>query len=302
MPLAYNPTKRDGRSVADENEVRVLKAIRHFGHLRRQEVAIAVWPKSSPKSSYIMAWRTIRRLVEKGLLLERQNSLGGRSLVLAARGVARLRDLDIRAHEGYELAFDGPQFFHRTLGTCYLLERARGGDEVFGEYSILRGWSPLTREYVSSRFRKIPDGLIVYSGEALGLRGDLKAADWVEVESAFKQYDDIKRALAILTTSSHLTEDGGITLNKLVFVFDSRQRHDRQIIRYIKRFLKEHPGVDEQLVMQAIVFARCFVDAPFTWHGVQEVTAWDVVQSGGAAVADLDSIPDDFEPDSTEES
>jgi hypothetical protein len=209
--------------------------------------------------------------------------------------VARLRDLDIRAHEGYELAFDGPQFFHRTLGTCYLLEKARAGSEVFGEYSILRGWSPLSREYTSERFRKIPDGLVVYSGESVGLRKDLRVADWVEVESAFKQYDDIKRALSILTKNATLTESGDVALNKLVFVFDSRQRHDRQILRYIKRFLKETPGLSDQLVMEEIVFARCFVDAPFTWHGVQEVTAWDIVKSGGAAVEDVDSVGDDPE-------
>ena len=244
-----------------------------------------------------MAWRTVNRLLKAGLLLERQNSLGGRSLVLGARGVARLRDLDIRAHEGYELAFDGPQFFHRTLGTAYLLEKARNGNEVFGEYAILRGWSPLTREYTSERFRKIPDGLVFYSGTAVGVRADVRLADWVEVESAFKEYDEIKRALAILTKNATLTEDGSVVLNKLVFVFDARQRHDRQILRYVKKFLQENPHLDPQLVMEEIVLARCFVDVPFTWHGVQEVTAWDVISSGAMAVGDLDSMPDDVSTD-----
>lgn len=297
MPIPYNPTRRDGRAVALENEIRVLKAVRHFGHLRRQEIAMAAWPKSSEKSAYIMAWRTVNRLLKAGLLLERQNSLGGRSLVLGARGVARLRDLDIRAHEGYELAFDGPQFFHRTLGTAYLLEKARNGNEVFGEYAILRGWSPLTREYTSERFRKIPDGLVFYSGTAVGVRADVRLADWVEVESAFKEYDEIKRALAILTKNATLTEDGSVVLNKLVFVFDARQRHDRQILRYVKKFLQENPHLDPQLVMEEIVLARCFVDVPFTWHGVQEVTAWDVISSGAMAVGDLDSMPDDVSTD-----
>lgn len=293
MPIPYHPTQRDGRAVADENEVKVLRAVRHFGHLRRQEIAMAGWPKSSAKSAYIMAWRTVNRLLKNGLLLERQNSLGGRSLVLGSRGVARLRDLDIQSHEGYELAFDGPQFFHRTLGTAYLLEKARNGDEVFGEYAILRGWSPLSREYTSERFRKIPDGLIVNSGASQGLREGFRVADWIEVESAFKQYDEIKKALSILTKDSTLTQDGNISLNKLVFVFDSRQRHDRQILRYIKKFLKENPHLSEELVMREIILARCFVDVPFTWHGVQEVSAWDVVSTGSVAVEDLDSIPDD---------
>lgn len=290
MPVPYHPTSKDGRAVADDNEVRVLKAVRHFGHLRRQELAMAVWPKSSAKSSYVMAWRTVNRMLKAGQLLERQNSLGGRSLVLAAKGVSRLRDLDIRSQEGYELAFDGPQFFHRTLGTAYLLEKARAGTEVFGEYSILKGWAPVTRDFARERFSKIPDGLVVYSGAAAGLRDDVRVADWVEVESAFKSYEDIRKALVILTKNATLSANGDLLLNKLVFVYDSRQRHDRQILRYIKKFLSENPGLSEEAVMQEIVFARCFVDVPFTWHGVQEVTAWDVVSSGKDAVEELDSL------------
>jgi len=44
MPLPYKPTEKDGRAVADHNDLKVLKAIRLFGHLRRQEVAMAAWP------------------------------------------------------------------------------------------------------------------------------------------------------------------------------------------------------------------------------------------------------------------
>lgn len=290
MPHPYNPTARDGRAVADDNEIKVLKAVRHFGHLRRQEIAMAVWPKSSDKSAYIMAWRTVNRMLKAGMLLERQNSLGGRSLVLAAKGVSRLRDLDIMSHEGYELAFNGPQFFHRTLGSCYLLEKAKKGDQVFGEYAILRGWSPIDRKYTSERFKKIPDGLVTYSGASAGLREHVRLADWVEVESAFKSYDEIKKALAILTKDATLSKDGNVVLNKLVFVYDSRQKHDRQILRYIRKFLGENPHLSDEAVMQEIVFARCFVDVPFTWHGIQEVTAWELASNGAAGVEDLDSL------------
>lgn len=278
MPIAYKPTTKDGRAIAEENEIRVLEAVRHFGHLRRQEIAMAVWPRSSVKSAYVMAWRTIKRMLEQNLLLEKANTLGGYSLVLAAKGVARLRDLDIASQEGYELAFNGPQFFHRTLGTNYLLERARAGDSIYGEYSLLKGWSPLDKEYVRDRFRKIPDGLIVHSGAAAGLRDGTRVADWVEVESAFKPYEEVRKALALLTMDSQLTRDGTVLLNKLVFVYDSRHKHDKQLLRYIARFLKEVPSLSADLVLAEIVLARCFVDVPFTWRGVEERTALDLMR------------------------
>ncbi|KWU17890.1 hypothetical protein [Burkholderia cenocepacia] len=297
MPLAYTPTAKDGRAVADDNELRVLQAVRHFGHLRRQEVATAAWPRSPARSAYVMAWRTIRRMLEQSLLLEKANSLGGYSLVLAAKGVARLRDHDIAAQEGYELAFNGPQFFHRTLGTNYLLERARAGDSIYGEYALLKGWSPLDKEYVRDRFRKIPDGLIVHSGASAGLRDGTRVADWVEVESAFKPYEEVRKALALLTMDSQLTRDGGVLLNKLVFVFDSRHKHDRQLMRYISKFLKEVPHLSPDLVLNEIVLARCFVDVPFSWHGVEERTALDLMKETANFGDDLGALASDSDTD-----
>ncbi|PNG50102.1 MULTISPECIES: hypothetical protein [unclassified Variovorax] len=285
MPQPYTPTTKDGRAVADENELRILKALRHFGHLRRQEVASAVWPRSSGTSAYVMAGRTVKRMLSKGMLLEKANTLGGYSLVLASKGVARLKDFDIVAQEGYELAFNGPQFFHRTLGTNYLIERARAGDEIFGEYALLKGWSPVDKEYVRERFRKIPDGLIVYSGATAGFTDGTRVADWVEVESAFKPYEEVKKALELLTRDSQLTKSGGLLLNKLVFVYDSRHKHDKQLLRYIAKFLKEYPGLTPELVLAEIILARCFVDVPFSWHGVEETTALDLMRAAG----DLDT-------------
>lgn len=298
MPYPYNPTQKDGRTVADDNEVRVLTTIRHFGHLRRQEVASAVWPTSSSKSAYVMAARTVRRMLEKGLILERPNSLGGFSLVLAAKGVTRLKDYDIVAQEGYDLAFNGPQFFHRTLGTNYLIERARAGDEIFGEYALLKSWSPLDKNYVREKFKKIPDGLIVYSGARAGLTGTTRVADWVEVESAFKSYEEVKKALELFTRQSTLNKEESVLLNKLVFVYDSRHKHDRVLLRYMAKFLKENPSISAEQVLSDIVMARCIVDVPFTWHGVEERTALDLMLEAGTLGIDLEEEQTPEYPDS----
>lgn len=288
MPIPKHPTPTDGRKVADQNELSVLKAVRHFGHLRRPEIATAVWPSSSNKSAYSMAIRTIRRMLDKGQLLVKVNSLGGESLVLASKGVARLREEDILAQEGYELAFNGPQFFHRTLGTNYLLERARKGDSIFGEFALLKGWAPIDKDYVRDRFKKIPDGLICYSGKSAGIADGSNVADWVEVESAFKPYEEVKKALSLLTKSSQLTADGQLLLNKLVFVYDSRQKHEKQLLRYIRKFLQENPQVEPELVLNEIVFAECFVDYPFAWHGVAEDTALSKLRAAGDTVDEAD--------------
>lgn len=286
MPVPYNPTPKDGRSVAETNDLKILRALRLFGHLRRQELAIGCWPASSPKSAYIMACRTVKRMVKAGLILEKDNTLGGKSLVLASKGVAKLKDLDMNAQEGYDLAFDGPQFFHRTLGNSYMLDKARTGCEVFGEYALLKGYSPVHRDFVRDKFNKIPDGLIVYSSKTLGFKDGLRGADWVEVESAYKSYEDIRKALLLLTRGSELNNAGDVTLNKLVFVFDGRQKHERTILRAIKQFLKEKPELSPEIILSEIILAKCFVEPPFVWHGVVENSAADLFKLPGNSLDD----------------
>lgn len=238
---------------------------------------MAVWPNSPANSAYIMSCRTTTRLLKAAMLLERPNILGGFSLILGAKGVKRLKDADLVSQEGYELAFDGPQFFHRTVGTCYLLEKARAGSEVFGEYSLLKGWAPVKKDFVRDTFKKIPDGLIVYSGEHLGLRQGMRAADWVEVESAYKPYDELRKGLSILRKQSSLNQNDTLTLNKLVFVYDSRQNHEKHILRAINQFLKEHPELGRTEILESIVLAKCFIDPPFVWHGVLEKSALELL-------------------------
>ncbi|MDO8417772.1 MAG: hypothetical protein Q7S87_16350 [Agitococcus sp.] len=275
MPIPNHPTTKYGRIVAAENDLRVLSTVRHFGYLRRHEIAMAVWPKSTPKSSYIMACRTVTRLIKDGKLVDRPNSLGGMALILTNKGVSSLRDVGIDAQDGYDLNVNGPQFFHRTMGTNYLLEKARYGDEVFGEYAILKGWSTLDLEMVRRQFHKIPDGLILHSGAAHGLRPGVHLVDWVEVESGFKSYEDVKKAFMLVSKGAELSRDGNLILNKLVFVFDSRNTHENRLLQYLKKFLAENLQLSADLVMEAIILVRCYLDVPLTWHGIDEATAAD---------------------------
>lgn len=287
------PTYKSGRAIKLQNELEVLKAIRFFGHLRRAEIALAVWPMSESKSAYVMASRTITSLKDQDLVLERPNILGGTSYILNAKGVNKLRSMDISASEGYELSFNGPQFFHRTIGTCYLLEKAKQGDKIYGEYSILKGWTPLDREATKLKYAKAPDGLIVRSGKKHGLRDGHSLADWVEVESAFKSYKNIKKALSILLKDSTLDQKGMVSLDKIIFVYDNRQKHERQLLRYIHKFLSENKSISKDILLDNIIFARCYIDVPFVWHGVKEFVATDLYNNTELLNTDLDSVTDE---------
>lgn len=296
MPIAYNPTTVDGRSIADKNEIEVLKAVRYFGHLRRTEVARAVWPRSSHKSAYAMAHRTVHRMLTKGYLLERANTLGGLSLVLASRGVAKLREWDISSVEGYDMSsIAGPQFFHRTVGTCFLIDRSRNEEMVFGEYAVNRNWAPLTVEQLKQYYRKIPDGLTLSRGSARGYADTFKAMDWIEVESAFKPEAEL---LKIITLGLRLPEPvplaRQIVMDQVVFVYDTRQGHEARILRTLRAYLRDNPGLNDPERLSHIVFARAHIDVPLQWHGVSEHTAWELLTGASVDEPEADPVADEI--------
>jgi hypothetical protein len=277
MGYAFNPTKKDGRKIALENELKVLKAVRHFGHLRRHEIAMAVWPTTSKDSSYIMASRTVSRMLQKGLLLDKPNSLGGTSLVITTKGATLLKNHGLSTTEGYDLALRGAHLNHRYLGTCYLLEKAKRGDDIYGEYAIMRGWAPLSRDQARDRYGKIPDGLIMSSGEIHGMSADVKVLDWVEVEVGYKPYAEVEPILNLLKMSPYMNESGTLILGKLIFAYDSQYPHDRRLLSYLRRFLSANPELDGEAVLKEVVLARCYVDLPLVWRGVEEASVWDLL-------------------------
>lgn len=292
MPRAYSPTEVDGRSVAEENEVDVLKAVRYFGHLRRTEVARAVWPRSSHRSAYLMAHRTVKRMLAKGYLLERSNTLGGVSLVLAARGVAKLRERDIASVEGYDMSsISGPQFFHRTVGTCFLIDRSRNDEMVFGEYAIHRNWAPVTLDAFKQVYRKIPDGITVAAGGARGYSETYRTLDWIEVESAFKPEAELLKVIQLgLRLPEPVAHADKLVLDQVVFVYDTRQGHESRILRTLRAYLRAHPDANDPERLSHIVFARAHIDVPMQWHGVSEHTAWELL-NGVNADNPIDAVP-----------
>jgi hypothetical protein len=222
---------------------------------------------------------TVKRLIASGELEERPNSLGGMSLILSPRGARRLSNFEIEADDGRSLSsVDGPQFYHRTLGNRYLIEKLRDGATAFSEYAFIKNRAPVTRAQMSERFNKFPDGLLVYPGAPRGLASHLYAADWVEVESSFKSTDDIEKMIRIATRAgSYLNAQENIILERVVFVFDIRQRHEKTLTSYLKReVLSKFPDEAPQL-LNSIVFARVCIRTPLVWESYTEVTAAELL-------------------------
>lgn len=273
--LISNLQRPDNRAVALQKDFAVLKLIEKFGHLRRSEIARGLSPRSPAKYALKIARRVVRRLLEDGLLVERWNALGGKSLVLSNRGALRLQAIDIKARSGYDLSnVSGPQFYHRTLGSCYLLERAAFGDEVYGEYAINTSRGVVGRVEIAQRFGKIPDGLITVPGPARGIDSGLDAADWLEVESSYKRAADLDRTFRVAyRVGEFLNIRETVILDRVILVYNAAQRHERMLLNHVKRYVRENPVPNIEAILGSIVLVSCNISLPLAFKGYNERSA-----------------------------
>lgn len=261
------------RATADENELSVLKLTHDFGHVRRAEVARAIWPTSSTRMAEKMTQRTVRRLLGKSQLGEVPNILGGLSLILTKSGAARLREWDIDARQGGDMSsITGPQFYHRMLGTCYLIERQIRGHTSYGEHAIASGRAPARQDELERRFKKLPDGLVLVPGVERGYaRGGL-VAEWIEVESSRKPYQELRRILDVGWECGAFLDDARtIMLDRVVFVYNGRQGHEHPIAKALEQYiLARRPDVPS-VFLSSIALARCDIRTPLVWRGHEEI-------------------------------
>lgn len=257
----------DGNLTAAKNEINVLRSIRHFGHLRISELARINWPRAaSRESAQESARRTVNRLLEAKQLKLRTNTLGERSFVLAGAGAARLQaELGVAARDGYDIySVSGPTFYHRTLCTAYLAERAADGDTVWGEYALGKDWGPFTYSQLEECLGKRPDGLVKLAPTTLTKRGlSSQLAEYydvVEVESAVKPDAELDRVLAVA-----LRLDNRI-FDRLVLVYDTDSRHERRIVKSWRRVFRaaqsNNGELDEQLLAGYVELARMQLAKP----------------------------------------
>jgi hypothetical protein len=278
-PFPVNAPAEASQIIAARNDLACLAAIGLFGHCRQVELALAGWPHNPRGSAEVLAGRAIQRLLERGHIIERRNSLPGRSYVLGMGGVARLKRHGIPAVDGAGLSVTGVHLWHRILGTRYLLERkAATGSPVWGEYALEKGWAPVKRAALLEQFEKLPDGLVQASPGVL---------DWVEIEHA--KGKSTRPMLEVVTHAGEaLNSDGSLRLGRVFFVYDRTQPHEAALLQGLLATLRDVPVRKRERVLSAIVFVPVEVELPLAWKSYEEVT-------GAVAVA-LSGLNDNWPP------
>ncbi|MBS0349094.1 MAG: hypothetical protein JSR69_21825 [Proteobacteria bacterium] len=267
--------QRCGRDVARSNELRCMKAIAQYGHLRIVELARSVWPTA--RYGEQVARRTIRRLVEQGLLLERRNALASTSLCVTRAGAAWLELRGVTAQHTLDLSsVGGPTFFHRTMATRYLIERQLTGAHVAGEYRILRRDLPFNIDALARAMRKLPDGL-VWQRRPDGTVG----VELVEQEAAPKARAEIEKCLrAVEFVGTRLPGDAPFTVAGLVFVFDRDLNHARRLLLAANSLWGARPASERVTLEQRVKLVAVELREPLVWVGSSVTTLHELRQRG----------------------
>lgn len=276
------PRALNGNLTASQNEINVLLAVRDFGHLRTSEIARIHWPHAASRESALeSARRTVNRLLRTRQLKERTNTLGERSFVLTRAGATRLvNELDVAARDGYDIySVSGPTFYHRTLCTTYLAERAAESDPVWGEYALGKNWGPFTYAQLERHLGKRPDGLVKLSPATLAKRGissHLAAYyDVVEVESAVKPDAELDK---VLTVALHLDNR---QFDRLALVYDADSAHERRIMKSWRRVFRaaqaDNAELDERLLASYVELARMHLAKPLKLLRLDRILLADIL-------------------------
>lgn len=272
-PRQRQPRKRNGRETARRNELKVMEAVAQFGHLRISELARAVWPQA--RYGEQLARRTVARLVARGLLLERRNALGSKSLCMTRGGAAWLDVRGVEAQHTLDLSsVAGSTFFHRTLATRYLIERQVEGFQVAGEYQLLRRKAPFPIDALVKALRKLPDGL-VWQRRTEGVM----TVELVEQEAAAKARHELEKCLkAAEFVGRSLDVEGRYRIGGLVFVFDRELNHARRILLAASSLWGSRPPADRAMLEQRVKLVAVELRDPLVWVSSSVVTLHDLRQ------------------------
>lgn len=269
------PVARCGRDVARSNELRCMKAIAHYGHMRIVDLARAVWP--SARYGEQVARRTVHRLADQGLLLERRNALGSTSLCITRAGAAWLELRGVTAQHTLDLSsVAGPTFFHRTMATRYLIERQLTGCQVAGEYRILRRDLPFNIDGLAKALRKLPDGLVWHR------RGDgAVGVELVEQEAAPKARAEVEKCLrAAEFVGAKLVGELPAIVAGVVFVYDRELNHAKRLLLAADSLWAGKPHAERVTLEQRVKLVAVELRQPLVWVGSSVTTLRELRQRG----------------------
>lgn len=274
-PQRRQTPKRSGREIARANELKAMKLVAQFGHLRISELARAVWPLA--RYGEQLARRTAARLVGQGLLLERRNALGSKSLCLTRGGAAWLDARGVEAQHTLDLSsVAGSTFFHRTLVTRYLIERQVEGFHVAGEYLLLRRKTPFPIDPLVKALRKLPDGM-VWQRRADGTA----SIELVEQEAAAKARQELEKCLrAAEFVGQSLDTEGRYRIAGLVFVFDRELNHARRIALAAASLWGNRSHAERVALEKRVKLVAVELRDPLLWVSSSTVTLHEWRQRG----------------------
>lgn len=216
---------KDGRLIALQNEVRVLRALHRFGWLRTQDLAALLWtlwkklPVAVPKltrptasaSGLRMAQRTLRRLAKARQVLRGRAPDGSLIYALAEAGERRLQLRGVQASTGKDLvrSFSTGQFRHRAIANEIAISGIISGFRVSTE-----------REVAQDKWFGGANGIAGKKPDVLLIGSNL--VWWIEVERSRKNASDYGRLLkwlgAVLADTTHQLLEKKLKWAKIVFV------------------------------------------------------------------------------------
>lgn len=282
MKLPYNPANNP-LDQSKANLFRALVAVHLFGHIRHAELARLMWPNSSTESRAKAASRYFKKLVAEKYLVRRLNSWCSYSYVLGLRGAMYVgRHLEEGSREGTRIGgVQGRGFFHRTLGTAWMVDQLLAGQDVYPEFSINSGRYTITRQALAQRWGKLPDGLVVR--EVHDDRGEVThyAVDWLEVESTHKGLKERSRVMDMIWVLGKPLLDGlPMYLDRLILLYSADSGHEAMLVQSaITRWRQDGHQIDNpQDLLGSVIFVSADVAPPLSVRGFESQDLYTLMQ------------------------
>lgn len=254
-------SNKDGRSVAHENTVRILRALHRFGPLRSKDAAALLWqrwasqaPQEGPSlrppvasgSSLRMAQRTLSRMREQRLVLSARAPDGSTLYTLAEAGARALQRIGVDASTGKDLvrSFSTTHFRHRCIANEIAISAILEGFRASTEREISRGLWLGGKTGVAGKLADV----LIHSGSSLW---------WTEVERSKKGSEGRARTMDFLAAFREAAEQPQLLFGdnvaqvKIVFIcttpFQTRLCRDLEASGWDKKDIAKHLRFEKSL-------------------------------------------------------
>lgn len=254
-------SNKDGRAVAHENTVRILRAMHRFGPIRTKDAAALLWqrwasqaPQGGPSlrppvasaSSLRMAQRTLMRMREQRLVLSARAPDGSILYTLAEAGARALQRLGVDASTGKDLvrSFSTTHFRHRCIANEIAISAILEGFRASTEREISRGLWLGGKTGVAG---KLADVLIRGGSEIW----------WTEVERSKKHAAGTAATLGFLQAFQHVMEQpdllfgDGVSQVKIIFIctapYQAKLCRDLEASGWSKNNIAKHLRFEKSL-------------------------------------------------------